>query len=540
MTQQEATQHPYPAKASFDGGDLDCGNGLLLLIRKHIDPLNTGELLEIISYDSTVQYDLPSWCRLSKNELVHHYQDGPRWRFLVSKGAFTPPAAAPRDSGVTQPEMALNQIVDATNLVAPKIKKKRRKPQMEVTQPVVEPHIPDSLPEPAPAAPIAPLSVLSLGSWPRPRWLLRDLHQHLESRLSDAEFEEIADDAVRLAIAAQERAGVDVVSDGEQRRDNYSSFVGGLLQNCQLIPVTDLLPYVDDPAEFEKELRALDVPAGEVRHPAVFGKLGRDRPLACHEARFAQSVTDRPVKVSLPGPYLLTRTMWMECVSDRAYADRDELAVDIVRVLREEIANLLALGVALVQIDEPVLTEVVYGDIGGGGRTFMCGALGERLAPETELEFAQRLLEEVTSGFPTERLAMHVCRGNWTADESKALSGGYEPLVPLFQAVNVGTLVLELATPRAGELEALADVRPDQRIGVGVVNQKQTELESRETVAARGQRAIDLFGIERVLLNTDCGFATFADNPIVSATLAEQQLQLIANARDLLRERNSV
>ena len=92
---------------------------------------------------------------------------------------------------------------------------------------------------------------------------------------------------MRLAVEAQLRAGVDVVTDGEQRRDNYSSFVGGLLENCQLIPITDLLPYVDDPEEFERELRSLDVPAGEIRHPAVFGPLGRGRPLAVHEAAFA-------------------------------------------------------------------------------------------------------------------------------------------------------------------------------------------------------------------------------------------------------------
>ena len=74
-------------------------------------------------------------------------------------------------------------------------------------------------------------------------------------------------DAVRLSIDAQLRAGVDVITDGEQRRDSYASFVGGLLDNCQLIPLTDLTAMVDDPDKFEKELRALDVPAGEVRHP---------------------------------------------------------------------------------------------------------------------------------------------------------------------------------------------------------------------------------------------------------------------------------
>lgn len=519
-----STVHPYLPDASFDGGDLDCGNGLLLLIRKHIDPLEPGDLLEIKSQDSTVEVDLPSWCRLTKNELIHVHTEPGVWRFLVSKGPFTLPGDQPPVS--TEPAVALQPL---------KLKKQRKKPQMAITQEVVTPHIPQTLPEPAGAPAIEPLSVMSLGSWPRPRWLLESLHQYLEGRLSADAFETDADDAVRLAIAAQERAGIDVVTDGEQRRDNYSAFVGGILQNCQLIPVTDLLPYVDDPNQFNQELQALDVPAGDIRHPAVFGPLGRKDPLTVHEVEFAQSTATKPVKVSLPGPYLLTRTMWMECISDRAYDDREELAVDIVRILREEIAYLLAQGTALIQLDEPVLTEVLYGEQGQGGRTFMCGALGERGAQDEELAFAQDLLHQVTAGFPTERLALHVCRGNWTTDESSALSGGYEPLVPLFRSLNVGTLVLELCTPRAGELEALTGIREDQRVGVGVINQKDSAADTVEDVVARGKQAIELFGVDRVLLNTDCGFATFADNPIQSARAAERDLSLIAQARDQLR-----
>ena len=529
------TVHPYPPTTSFDGGDLDCGNGLLLLIRKHIDPLEPGDLLEIISQDSTVEVDLPSWCRLTNNDLINVHTEPGVWRFLVSKGPFTPTETSASPAPVETPESVQPDVA----LQPLKIKKKRKKPQMAITQEVVTPHIPDELPEPVAAPVIEPLSVLSLGSWPRPRWLLSSLHQHLEGRLSSEAFESDADDAVQLALAAQERAGIDVVTDGEQRRDNYSSFVGGILQNCQLIPVTDLLPYVDDPDQFNQELQALDVPAGEVRHPAVFGPLGRKAPLAVHEVAFAQSVTDKPVKVSLPGPYLLTRTMWMECISDRAYDDREELAVDVVRILREEIAYLLAQGTAIVQLDEPVLTEVLYGEQGQGGRTFMCGALGERGAQDEELRFAQQLLTQVTEGFPTDRLALHVCRGNWTTDESSALSGGYEPLVPLFRSLNVGTLVLELCTPRAGELAALTGIREDQRVGVGVLNQKDSANDTVEDIIGRAQRAIDLFGYDRVLLNTDCGFATFADNPIQSARAAERDLSLLAQARDHIRKQHN-
>ena len=126
---------------------------------------------------------------------------------------------------------------------------------------------------------------MGIGSWPRPRWMLQALHDHLEGRLDADAFHETADDAVRLALDAQRRAGVDIVTDGEQRRDNYASFVGGLLDNCQLIPLSDLTAMVDDSDEFERELRALDVPAGDVRHPVVYGPLGRSRPSRRPRAR---------------------------------------------------------------------------------------------------------------------------------------------------------------------------------------------------------------------------------------------------------------
>jgi len=507
------TGHPYPPQASFDGGALDCGSGLLLLIRRHIDPLRDGELLEIRSSETSVCEDLPAWCRMTGNDLVSELRGAGGYSFLVAKGKFVAPAA---------PAAA---------------------PTREGAQPgprVVPVQIPTSLPAPAPAPAVPPLAVMGIGSWPRPRWMLEALHAHLEGRLAEEAFEETADDAVELALRAQVEAGVDVVTDGEQRRDNYASFVGARLDNCQLVPITDLLAYVSDPAEFERELRSLDVPAGKVRHPAVLGPLSRSRPLAVHELEFLRRHTSLPVKVALPGPYLLTRTMWMECVSDRAYADREALARDVVRVLREEIHFLLAAGAALVQLDEPVLSEVVFGGSVTGNRTFMCGVLDARGAAGAELVVAERLLAEVTAGLPAERLALHVCRGNWTPDERVALAGDYRPLLPLLARAPVGTLFLELATPRAGEMEVLRAIPADKRIGVGVVNQKAPGVESAEEILGRAERAVSLFGAQRVLLNPDCGFATFADNPIASAAVAVGKLRAIAEAARVLRKRHGI
>ena len=511
--------HLFEPAVRFDGGDLDCGSGLLLQIRRRIDPLDPGQLLEIHSTEPSVAEDLPAWCRLTGNELVSTWNDRQQgsWSFLISKNRFSPV--------VTEAEVAGSRIsaslttetstVSATLAGAGARGKNRDVPE------------------------IAPLSVMGIGSWPRPDWLLRALHDRLEGRLPESEFSALADRAVARVVEAQLEAGVDVVTDGEQRRDSYASFVGARLENCQLIPIVDLLPYVEHPDEFARELRALDVPADSVRHPAVFGRLARDpaRPLAALELFSVQRLTDHPVKIALPGPYLLTRTMWLECVSDRVYDTREALADDLVRVLREEIEELLAAGAALVQLDEPVLTEVVHSRPPGGNRSFMCGALGEKRPPAEELDFARSLLLRTLEHFPRERLAMHVCRGNWTRDESAALAGDYAPLVPLFSSIPVGTLFLELCTSRAGSPEVLLDLPRNVRIGVGVVDQKSPRVETPEEIGRRAERAISWFGPERVLLNPDCGFATFADSPITSFEIARAKLANLVQASLILRER---
>lgn len=488
---------------SFDGGDLDCGNGLLLLIRKHIDPLPRGGLLEIRSTEISVDEDLPAWCRLTSNELVTWSKEGRYRKFLVCKGQL-----AERGEIEALPSQATSA---ARATAAPQMTSLPRRQQIIAPQPV------------------PPLAVMGIGSWPRPRWMVEMMHAHVQGRLDEARFQEAADDAVRLVVAAQERAGVGVMIDGEQRRDSYASFVATRLEGCQLVPLIDLLPLVDHPEEFEAELRALDVPAGDVRHPGVFGPIRRARPIAGHELDFLRGVTSKPVKVALPGPYLLTRTMWMECISEQVYSSREQIAADIVRVLREEVIDLLDGGAALVQLDEPVLSEVVFSGP-KSKRSFMCGALSESLGPEHELGFARDLVNAVVDGLPRERIALHVCRGNWTPDEGVALAGSYAPLVETLASMKVGAYLLEMCTPRAGDMDLLRDLPDDARIGVGVVNQKHTETEAIKDVAAKIQQAIELFGRERVLLHPDCGFATFADNPICSAALAEEKLAVIARA----------
>jgi 5-methyltetrahydropteroyltriglutamate--homocysteine methyltransferase len=139
-----------------------------------------------------------------------------------------------------------------------------------------------------------------------------------------------------------------------------------------------------------------------------------------------------------------------------------------------------------------------------------------------------------------ERLALHICLGNWSADESLALSGDYTPLVDILGQMNVGTLFLELATPRAGEMEILERLSKHLRIGIGSCNQKHAHVESVESIVAHVEKAIQLFGAERLLLTPDCGFATFADNPLNSDRVAEAKLAALAQAAAILRERHGI
>jgi len=212
--------------------------------------------------------------------------------------------------------------------------------------------------------------VTQVGSWPRSSALLAALRERRSGRLSTAEFNQLADDEIRQCVQLQLEAGVDYVVDGELRRDNFYSFITEKVDGTQLMSLADMLETVEDKAAFEEMLQTLDAPAFSIRNPTCVGKLQRREPLAADDLQFLRTLTDRPLKVTLPGPYLLTRAMWVTAYSVDAYGDKPVMADDIVAILREELADLAAAGAEFVQFDEPVLTEVVHsGD--DERRTFM-------------------------------------------------------------------------------------------------------------------------------------------------------------------------
>ncbi len=221
-------------------------------------------------------------------------------------------------------------------------------------------------------------------------------------------------------------------------------------------------------------------------------------------------------------------------LSDQAYPAPDDLAKDAVALLRKEVQALKERGVNFIQFDEPTLSQVVYGE--ESKETFMCAALPLRRDPTEELEFAVRLMNETVEGISGVKFGVHVCRGNWSRREDVLLEGNYGPLLPYLMEMKVNQLVLEFATPRAGELDVFKEYANEKEIGLGVVNPRTDEVEPPQEIVARVKRLLKFYDPAKVYLNPDCGFGTFAERCVNTPETAFEKLKVIARAAGTLRE----
>jgi 5-methyltetrahydropteroyltriglutamate--homocysteine methyltransferase len=146
------------------------------------------------------------------------------------------------------------------------------------------------------------------------------------------------------------------------------------------------------------------------------------------------------------------------------------------------------------------------------------------------------LINRVVDGIDGPITVVHVCRGNWSKDDSVLLQGGYEPLIPYLAKMRVNQFALEYATPRAGALEAISGLPQGAMLGLGTVNPRTAEIESPEWIAQRARIAAGILGKGNVFLNPDCGFGTFADRPVSMAGIAYEKLRALVAAAKLLRQ----
>jgi 5-methyltetrahydropteroyltriglutamate--homocysteine methyltransferase len=384
--------------------------------------------------------------------------------------------------------------------------------------------------------PLFPTSLL--GSLPRTREVLVAQRGLRRGTVSPEHFASLMDRETERMVQLQEAAGIDIITSGEQGRDNYVSFVADKLGGTLMMSMNEMLDYIEDKKAFDDILNTLDVPAASIRNAICAGKLEYTGDIVQNELALLRKYTDRPVKVTLPGPYLLTRSLWLPELSGRAYDSKEDLGEDVIRILAQEIAALQEAGVEVIQFDEPVLTEVVFTE--GKPRSFMCAALSERKDPTEELRFASMLIKAAIDAIDrTKSIAsLHVCRGNWSKNESILLSGPYTPLLDVFVEADPDLLTLEFSTERAGELGSLLD---DERIthrmglGLGVINPRTDAVESVQSIVDRAKEALEWLPATRLWLNPDCGFATFANRPVNTLDVVAQKAAALTQAASVLR-----
>ena len=378
-----------------------------------------------------------------------------------------------------------------------------------------------------------------LGSMPRSKKLLTAKRKLNKGNIDLKTYQEILDEETKYVVELQENNYIDIITSGELNRDNYVSFIAERLDGVTMMSMADMFDYIEDKQGFEQILEILDVPAISIKNAICTGKVKYNKPLVADEMIELKKLTDKKIKATLPGPYLITRSMWLPALSKQYYNSKDSLGEDIIKVLKEEIDSLAKMGIDVIQFDEPVLTEVVFSE--GKTRSFMCAALSEKKDPTEELKFATKLIKSVIDYAKEKEIlvSLHVCRGNWSRDESILLTGPYTPLLPLFEETLPNILTLEFSTPRAGEISSLFSstlIRDNCILGLGVMNPRTDDIEPLEDILNRVEEVMQYIPKERIWLNPDCGFATFANRPVSTMEIIDKKLARLNEAKITLRK----
>ncbi len=314
--------------------------------------------------------------------------------------------------------------------------------------------------------PLLPTTVV--GSHPQPAWLVD--HEKLASRLPprvrardvwrvpEPYLEEAQDDATLVAIRDMERAGIDLVTDGEMRRESYSNRFATALEGVD----------VDNPGQALSRTGKPDLV------PRIVGPIRRRHPVEVRDVRFLRANTDHAIKITVPGPF----TMSQQAV-DQHYGDEARLAMDFAAALNDEIHDLVAAGADVVQIDEPYLQS----------RSAKAAAFA--------IAAINRALEGVRA-----TTVLHTCFGYGAIVKSKQVGASYAFLEPL-RDTSAQQISIEAAQP--GLDLSVLERMGDKTMMVGMIDLGTEDVESAEVVADRVRAALRHIAPERLVLAPDCG-----------------------------------
>ncbi len=305
-----------------------------------------------------------------------------------------------------------------------------------------------------------------VGSYPQPEWLINRemLSKRMPPRVRASDLwrvapewlEQAQDDATLLAVRDQEQAGLDIVTDGEARRESYSNRFATALDGMDL----------DNPGTITSRS------GHQILVPRVTRAIRRLHPVQVRDVQFLRANTSRQIKITVPGPFTMT-----QLAQNDFYKDDEALALDLATAVNEEIRDLFAAGADVVQIDEPYMQAY----------------------PDKARRYALKALNRALEGV-NGTTAVHICFGY------AALVPGRPPAYAYLTELS-GSLVRQISIETAQsklDCSVLAQI-PDKTIILGVIDLSTHEVETPETVAGRVRKALPFVSPERLVIATDCG-----------------------------------
>jgi 5-methyltetrahydropteroyltriglutamate--homocysteine methyltransferase len=346
-----------------------------------------------------------------------------------------------------------------------------------------------------------------VGSLLRPTYLVEARKQLETGELNAADFKVIEDRAVNEAIALQETAGIDVITDGELRR---YAFYGHLVEALAGFDKYGgwAIPFRDETGE---EL--------VLKRPVVVEKLQWKRSMCAEEWVYLRSRKSRPGKVTMISAQQAAAYYDPE-KSKGAYATRDAYLADIVDFSRREVEELIRLGCTYIQIDAPQYAALLDPQMREGYRQ-------RGNDPDRLIDVCIEMDNAIISNHPGITFGMHICRGN---NQSKFYaSGDYEPISRIFSRTLFQRFLLEYDDARSGGFEPLRHVPEDRFVVLGLVTTKKPRLETAAELRQRIEEATRYIPLERLALSPQCGFASTMEGNHISPEDQRHKLELVAS-----------
>lgn len=336
-----------------------------------------------------------------------------------------------------------------------------------------------------------------IGSLPRPKMVLDLLHSR--NQMDENDYHKAMDEMVLFAIRLQERAGLDVVSDGEWRRSQY------------------IAEFLNRIGGFKK-VRKFIHHGEEKLTDVIVDKIEAGDPVFFRDAKFLAQSSHRLTKFALPSPFLIATRYWHEDYSTKAYPTREDFIDELSIILYHEAKSLIEAGIDIIQLDDPALTyfcdeKVLKGDTHDD-------RLKQNWDINRQMPHAVQAINRIVDGLQAE-FHLHCCHSVYK--RMSDVNGNYQPILPWLKNAKIDQVNLEFAYHGTGDITDLNHLPDNLNVGMGVVDVRTENFQTVEDIAVIAEDGAKMIAPKRIAMNPDCGFSPDAGEP---PTVDEAYLKL--------------